>query len=235
MLKAAAIENCKLRIIDISKPTRLEVDASGSAIGAVLKQKNEQGKWTPCAYYSKKLTPAECKYHVGEKEFLGLVRAIKHWRYYLSGPFEVRTDHRNIVSYMEQSDIQNPRIARWVLFLQDYQVTVKYVPGILNVIADSLSREWVRSMTIFGDFYARLRKAYIADKDIGSALLMDKKDLNKWLADRECYMQDGCIMYQGRLLIPWEANDLKNEVMELVHSRDLVHPGQKESYQCAEI
>src|ERR1700728_3407427 len=98
---------------------------------------------------------------------------------------------------MEQTDIQNPRIARWVLFLQDYQVTVKYVPGILNVIADSLSREWVRSVTIFGDFYARLRKAYIDNKDIGPALLQEKKELSKWLTERECYMQDGCIMYQG--------------------------------------
>ena len=77
-LKEAAAIHCELRIFEIGSETRLEVDASKYAVGAVLKQKDKEGKWQPCAFYSKKLTSAETHYDVGKKEFLGLICAIKH-------------------------------------------------------------------------------------------------------------------------------------------------------------
>ena len=78
---------------------RVEVDVSKYAIAAVLKQKDESGKWQPCAFFSRQLTSAEKNYDVGEK---GLVCAIKHWKYNLHGPFLVMIYHKNIVHYMAQ-------------------------------------------------------------------------------------------------------------------------------------
>ena len=77
-LKKAALDNIELKLFDMGKPTRLEVDVSKYAIGAVLKQKNEQGRWTLCAFFSKKLSKAKQNYSMGEQEFLGLIKAIKH-------------------------------------------------------------------------------------------------------------------------------------------------------------
>ena len=63
--------------------------------------------------------------------------------------------------YMQQRDITNARIARWVMFLQDYKVEVKYYPGLKNVIADSMSREGVCNVmvnnVVCSDFYSRLK------------------------------------------------------------------------------
>jgi hypothetical protein len=43
----------------LTDPFKLEVDASGFAMGAVLLQKKEDGKKHPIAYYSKTLSAAE--------------------------------------------------------------------------------------------------------------------------------------------------------------------------------
>lgn len=47
------------------------VDASYSAVGAVLSQKEESsGKLKPCAFFSRKLSPAEQNNDVGNRELL---------------------------------------------------------------------------------------------------------------------------------------------------------------------
>jgi RNase H-like domain found in reverse transcriptase len=51
----------------------MEVDASQYALGAILSQKDEQGKLRPVGYYSKTLIPAECNYDVYNRELLALV------------------------------------------------------------------------------------------------------------------------------------------------------------------
>ncbi|XP_023805578.1 uncharacterized protein LOC111946457 [Oryzias latipes] len=49
----------------------VEVDASDSGVGAVLSQREESSnKLKPCAFFSKKLTPAERNYDVGNRELL---------------------------------------------------------------------------------------------------------------------------------------------------------------------
>ena len=57
----------------------MEVDASQYALGAILSQKDEQGKLRPVGYYSKTLIPAERNYDVYDRELLALVRALQHW------------------------------------------------------------------------------------------------------------------------------------------------------------
>ncbi|KAK3516480.1 hypothetical protein QTP70_017817, partial [Hemibagrus guttatus] len=89
-----------LRHPDPDLPFVVEVDASSSGLGAVLSQRHgEPGKLHPCAYYSRKLTAAECNYDVGNRELLAIKAALEEWRHWLEGarhPFQVLTDHRNL-------------------------------------------------------------------------------------------------------------------------------------------
>jgi hypothetical protein len=53
----------------------------------------------PCAFFSKKLSPAEWNFDVGDWELLAVVKALKAWRHWLEGakhPFLIWTDHRNL-------------------------------------------------------------------------------------------------------------------------------------------
>ena len=54
---------------------RVEMDASGHAIGGVLSQEQE-GKWKPIAFLSRTIQPAERNYEIYDKELLVIVEAL---------------------------------------------------------------------------------------------------------------------------------------------------------------
>ncbi|KAK3509093.1 hypothetical protein QTP70_020297 [Hemibagrus guttatus] len=142
-LKAAFCTAPTLIHID---PTRLfvvEVNASALGLGAVLSQRRgETPVLPPCAYLSKKLSPAEHNYDIGNRELLAIKLALEEWRHWLEGanhPFEVITDHKNL-QYLRETKHLNPRQAWWALFFTRFNFCVTYHPGNKNTKADDLSR-----------------------------------------------------------------------------------------------
>ncbi|MGR0227371.1 Ty3/Gypsy family RNase HI domain-containing protein, partial [Klebsiella pneumoniae] len=106
----------------------ITTDASEYALGAVLSQEGEKGD-RPIAYASRRLTEAETRYSALERELLGIVWAINHFRPYVFGrKFTVHTDHRPLqwVGKMKES---SARITRWKEFLGQYNLEIKYKPG----------------------------------------------------------------------------------------------------------
>ena len=66
---------------------------------------------------------------------------LKRWRHYLYGvKCEVYTDHRSLQYVFTQKDL-NLRQGRWMELLKDYDITILYHPGKVNVVADALSRK----------------------------------------------------------------------------------------------
>ncbi|KRY78153.1 Retrovirus-related Pol polyprotein from transposon [Trichinella pseudospiralis] len=70
---------------DFSRPFVLDVDASDTAIGAMLSQTMENGNQMIIAYISRALTRPEQRYCVTKKDMLALVWAMKQFRPYLYG------------------------------------------------------------------------------------------------------------------------------------------------------
>lgn len=115
-------------------------DASEFRTGAVLSWGPTWETARPVAFESSPLKDAELRYPVHEKELLVIIRALKKWRVELLGtPFEVRTDHRTLESFMSQRDLSR-RQGRWQEFLAAYDFKIVYLKGTDNAAADALSR-----------------------------------------------------------------------------------------------
>ena len=90
---------------DLKLKTWVKTDASDFVVAGVLSQMH--GKvLKPVAYFSKKMTPAECNYIIYDKELLAIVKSFETWRPELasiSPPnqlVKVLTDHRNLEHFM---------------------------------------------------------------------------------------------------------------------------------------
>jgi hypothetical protein len=116
-------------------------DASGSGLGAVLSQKDDNGKEYVIAYASRGLRGAEVNYPITELECLAVMFAIQHFHKYLIGrKFQVITDHSALKTLMNVKKIPKGRRGRWIMELQQYKFDIIHRPGKENKNADALSR-----------------------------------------------------------------------------------------------
>ena len=123
----------------------VEVDASDSGVGAFLSQRSEsEGKMHLCAFFSRKLSPAERNYDVCNRELLAVKLALEECRHWLEGakpPFVVWTDHKNLI-YLRDAKRLNSLQARWALVFGCFYFSITYRPGIRNVKPDALSLQF---------------------------------------------------------------------------------------------
>ena len=124
---------------DSSKNSRVKCDASHNGLGACLEQEIGPGVWAPTAF----LNNAETKYSTNELELLAIVWACEHFRTYLLGNhFQVLTDHKAIVSALNENynnKSYQSRLSRWADRLLPFDFEVTHVPGVTLGIVDYLS------------------------------------------------------------------------------------------------
>ena len=126
---------------DFDRPFICHTNASNLGLGAVLSQREPQGRERVIAYASRALNQAERNYSTTEKECLAAVWAVcKQFRTYLHGrEFELVTDHQALKWLLNHTESYG-RTARWVLQLQEFSPKIVYRKGKTHANADALSR-----------------------------------------------------------------------------------------------
>ena len=143
---------------DYALPWVLRTDASILGIGAILFQirsipdpnGEEVGQNTvapsvpmlvyePIATISHKFSGPATRWATIKQECYSIYYAVKKLSHLLTGKeFVVETDHANLV-FLEKSEV--PILTRWRLYMQTFKFLIRHIPGVENVLADSLSRQ----------------------------------------------------------------------------------------------
>ena len=133
-LKKMVSEETILNYPDWTQPFDVHTDASDKQLGAVVSQNNK-----PIAFFSRRLSKAQCNYTTTEKELLSIVECLKQFKGILFGyEINVFSDHKNLV--YEATLSQSQRVMRWRLILEEFGPNIQHIAGLDNVVADTLSR-----------------------------------------------------------------------------------------------
>jgi hypothetical protein len=128
---------------NFDKPFILFTDVSSFGLGAVLAQKDNDGKEHVVAYASRRTDQNERNYYATELECLAVVWAIQQFRPYLQSnvPFTIITDHSALKGLFNKPQLSG-RLARWVMTLRDYNYNIEHRKGRLHSNVDPLSRHF---------------------------------------------------------------------------------------------
>ncbi|CAN6583757.1 unnamed protein product [Malus baccata var. baccata] len=135
------VDKSKIDLVrHLPSPTSVrEVRSFLGHAGAVLGQRKD--KRPHVIYYaSRTLNDAQLNYSTTEKELLAVVFALDKFRSYLIGTkVIVFTDHAAL-KYLLTKKEAKPRLIRWMLLLQEFDIEIRDKKGSENVVADHLSR-----------------------------------------------------------------------------------------------
>ena len=191
------------------------------AMGGVLEQKIG-GKFRPVSFFSKKLSPAERKYSAFDRELLGMVRSIEHFRNFLEGrPFTIYTDHKPLTTVLASQTERSPRQTRHLSFISEFTSDIRHVKGTENEVADALSRieaiEVVSSQVDLVRLAESQRKSKEAEAHLGNKMSgLDVRRVRCGAQELICDVSTG----KNRPIVPLE---LRREVFDVFHG--LAHAG----------
>ena len=236
-IKAEIIASGKLIYPDFSKPFIIKTDASLHSIGAALCQERDEGI-CPIYFISRSLNKVERRYSVTKLELLAISYALKKFRPIILGyPCTLYTDHKAIIGMFKKNDLE-PSMSRWVLQAQEYDLVVKFIPGVKNILADYLSR--IKKNKVCDSSNIFCVNMTINEKDVGIEQRSDKffgpivkvlmgktvetlpkVDLrdyvlhNHLLLKRICSVRCGVDTMKYSLCVP---DSLADEIIQKVHS-----------------
>ncbi|XP_070057101.1 uncharacterized protein [Nicotiana tomentosiformis] len=195
MLDRLVFEELKTRLVtepiivapNWEKPFELMCDANDYAIGAVLGQCKDK-MMHPIYYASRTLGSAHLNYTIMEKEILAVVFAFDKFRSYLIGSkVIVYTDHVTI-RYLIAKKESNPRLIRWVLLLQEFNLEIHDRKGTNNQVADHLSR--------LEGAEKRMKVEDITETFPDEQLLAVIMEETPWYADIANYLASSIVPYE---------------------------------------
>jgi hypothetical protein len=188
----------------------LEIDASGTGMGAVLIQNSH-----PICYYSKPFCPRLLAASTYVRELCAITSAVKKWRtYLLGGTFIIHTDQRSLKELMTQV-IQTPEQQFYLAKLLGYSYVIVYKPGAHNRVADALSRIQCLALSIpHAEFIDKLKEQLTVDEEFQQLLKKIKDQPNDY---HNFQMLNDFIFFKGKLFIP-QNSPLKLTLLEEFHA-----------------
>ena len=109
-------------------------DAYDKQLGSFISWNNK-----PIYFFSRILIKPQRNHTTTKKELLAIVECLKKYRGILPGyEINIFSDHTNLVYTATLSEYQ--RVMLWKLILKEFRPNIQHIPGVDNIVADTLSR-----------------------------------------------------------------------------------------------
>ena len=247
-LKGALTSAPVLRPPDMDRPFFLHTDASKVALGAALMQSTSEdpqskSSLAPIAFASRVLTETERRWTTHERELFGIIYGLKQFRHYLLGtshPTHVRTDHDSLKYFQRQKHLTDKQ-ARWLDFLQEYDIHIQHIDGKANVVADALSRLRTQPLLLSNavtlNVFSTVTSDLISDDmhTLMEAYQEDKTALEAWEdidqnRPTPFTSVDGLLYRHTQLYVP--VPDMQRQLLEEYHDRPTAgHLGRDKTFK----
>ena len=94
----------------------------------------------PVAYFSENFDKTQVKWNITEKDAYAIYKSVKRFAFYITGAkTTVFSDHKLHRNFFEEG-MNIAKLDRWSLELQEFDISLEFIQGKLNKIADVTSR-----------------------------------------------------------------------------------------------
>ena len=218
-LLKTSLTKAVLYIPSSTEKLKLHTDASGSCIsGVLLNEKNQ-----PVQFCSRKLNEAELRYDIVEKEALAIYWTILKCRsFLLCRKFEVYSDHKPL-QFIFSNEKASMKVIRWRLQLQQFNFSVIYLKGGLNVVADCFSRiNCIEDKPIVITEEEILAKQKQCREISAFKLALTKNYMNSpsgvsidlWSSKSSSSIENDIVFVSGKILVPYS---LRLKILTFAH------------------
>jgi hypothetical protein len=188
-----------LALPNLRQPFEIQTDASNYAMGAFLLQ---YGK--PICFHSETFNGAVINYPTYDKELYALVQSVKKWKHYLLGKETIiHTDHQPLQYLQSQTKLQQARHFRWMGFLQQFHLVIRYKKGIFNKVVDMLSRPIISASAILKQspiMHESYMEQYALDTDFKE--VYETLCHSNHVEELDYHVHNNLLYHLGKLCIP---------------------------------
>ena len=140
LLKEKLMEDPVLIRPQVDKDYIIHCNASKYSYSGILQQTRPgTEELAPAAYFSGNFDKTQVKWNITEKEAYAIYKSVKKFAFYITGAkTTVYSDHKPLKNFFE-GGMNITKLDRWSLELQEFDISLEFIQGKLNTVADVIS------------------------------------------------------------------------------------------------
>ena len=140
LLKEKLMEDPVLISPQVDKDYVIHYDASKYSYSGILQQTRPgMEELAPVAYFLRNFDKTQVKWNITEKEAYAIYKSVKKFTFYITGAKTmVFSDHKPLKNFFE-GGMNITKLDRWSLELQEFDISLEFIQGKLNTVADVIS------------------------------------------------------------------------------------------------